>query len=148
MSSDGKNHTNMMARKNRGTGIITQIMTKLNDIFFGKYYFQVAFIWRNTYLISSLLTNSEAWYDLNQSDVEILESVDENFLRKIFEAPISTPIGMLYLELGVIPIRFIIQERRLNFLGYILHEDEESLINMVLKSQLRNPVMGTGANLA
>ena len=142
LSSDGKNHKNMMARKNRGTGIITQIMTKLNDIFFGNYYFQVAFIWRNTYLISSLLTNSEAWYSLNQSDVEILESVDENYLRRIFEAPISTPIEMLYLELGVIPIRFIIQERRLNFLWYILHEDEESLINMVLKSQMKNPVNG------
>ena len=85
----------------------------------------MAFIWRSTYLISSLLTNSEAWYDLNQSDVEILESVDENFL-----------------ELGVIPIIYIIQERRLNFLWYILHEDEESLINMVLKSQLKNPVHG------
>ena len=142
LSSDGKNHKNMIARKNRGTGIITQIMTKLNDIFFGKYYFQVAFIWRNTYLISSLLTNSEAWYDLSQADIAILESVDEDFLRKIFEAPISTPIEMLYLELGVIPIRYIIQERRLNFLWYILHEDNESLINMVLKSQLMNPVKG------
>ena len=49
---------------------------------------------------------------------------------------------MLYLELGVVPIRFIIVERRLNFLWYILHEDSESLINMVLKKQLETPVPG------
>ena len=49
---------------------------------------------------------------------------------------------MLYLELGVIPIRFKIIERRLNFLWYILHEDEETLINMFLQAQLKSPVHG------
>ena len=49
---------------------------------------------------------------------------------------------MLYLELGLVPIRFIIVERRLNFLWYILHEDSESLIHMVLKKQLETPVPG------
>ena len=33
-------------------------------------------------------------------------------------------------------------ERRLNFLWYILHEDEESLVNMFLKAQLNSPVHG------
>ena len=49
---------------------------------------------------------------------------------------------MLYLELGVIPIRYIIKERRLNFLWYILNEDEESMINMVLRKQLETTVQG------
>ena len=35
---------------------------------------------------------------------------------------------MLYLELGVIPIRHIIRGRRLNFLKYILQQDQTSLI--------------------
>ena len=142
LSCDGKNHKNMIARKNRGIGIVSQIMTKLEDVCFGKYFFEVAIIWRNTYLISSLLTNAEAWYSLTQADVDILESVDESLLRRILEAPISTPIEMLYLELGVIPIRFIIKERRMNFLWYILNEDKESLINMVLRKQLETPDPG------
>ena len=33
-------------------------------------------------------------------------------------------------------------ERRLNFLWYILHQDEESLVNMFLKAQLDSPVHG------
>ena len=143
LSCDGKNHKNMKASKNRGIGIVSQIMTKLEDVCFGKYFFEVAIIWRNTYLISSLLTNAEAWYSLTQADVDILESVDESLLRRILEAPISTPIEMLYLELGVIPIRFIIKERRMNFLWYILNEEKESLINMVLRKQLE-----TGVNQA
>ena len=37
---------NITSRTNRGTGIIiTQIMTKLEDIYFGKYYSKVAVIW-------------------------------------------------------------------------------------------------------
>ena len=132
----------MIARKNKGTGIINQIMTKLEEVCFGKHYFQVAVIWRNSYLISSLLTNAEAWYGVSQSDVDILERVDESLIRRILEAPVSTPIEMLYLELGVVPIRFKMMERRLNFLWYILHEDEESLIKMFLQAQLKSPVHG------
>ena len=146
VSNDGKNHKNMMSGKNRGIGIVTQIMTKLEEVCFGKYYFQVAVIWRNTYLISSLLTNAEAWYNVLQADVDILESVDEDLMRKILEAPVSTPIEMLYLELGVVPIRYKIKERRLNFLWYILNEDDESMINMVLRKQLEIPVPGDWGN--
>ena len=69
VTSDGKNHKNMLARRNRGIGVVTQIMTKLEDICVGKYFFQVAVIWRNTYLISSLLTNAEAWFNVIQTDV-------------------------------------------------------------------------------
>ena len=116
VSSYGKNHKNMLSRKNRGTGVVTQIMTKLEEVCFGKYFFQVAITWRSTYLISSLLTNAEAWFNVIQTDIDLLESVDEGLLRKILETPSSTPIEMLYLELGVIPIRYIIKERRLNFL--------------------------------
>ena len=57
LSCDGKNQKNITARKNKGTGIITQIMSILEDICFGNYYFQVAIILRNYLLISSLLTN-------------------------------------------------------------------------------------------
>ena len=90
----------------------------------------------------SLLTNAEAWYNVIQADIDALESVDEGLLRKILEAPMSTPIEMLYLELGVVPIRFIIKERRLNFLWYLLNEDKESLVNMFLTKQLESPVSG------
>ena len=94
---------------------------------------------RESLLISSLLTNSESWYNLTLSDIRELESVDEILLRKVLECPMSTPREMLYLELGVIPIRFQIMIRRLNFLQYILFEDKNSLIHKVLKTQLSNP---------
>ena len=54
----------------------------------------------------------------------------------------STPKEMLYLELGVVPIRYLIKMRRLNFLQYILQEDRESLIHSFLQAQIDKPTKG------
>ena len=49
---------------------------------------------------------------------------------------------MLYLESGLVPVRFILMARRLNFLWYILNENADTLINKFFKAQLNNPVRG------
>jgi hypothetical protein len=139
ISNDGKNTKNIAARKNRGTGIVNQIMSILEDICFGKHHFKVAMVLRGALLISSLLTNSEAWYNLSTAEIEELERVDESLMRRVLECPSSTPKEMLYLELGVSPIRSIIKSRRINFLQYILKEDKSSLIYKFLKAQLNQP---------
>ena len=139
ISNDGKNTKNIAARTNRGTGVVNQIISILEDICFGKHYFVVAMILRNALLISSLLTNAEAWYNLTMTEITDLEKVDESLLRRVLQCPAATPKEMLYLELGVTPIRNIIRSRRLNFLHYILHEEKESLIYKFLKAQLSEP---------
>jgi hypothetical protein len=105
---------NIAARTNRGIGTLNQIVSILDDICFGKYFFKVAMVFRNSLLLSSLLTNAESWYNLSDNDITELEKIDESLLRRVFECPISTPKEMLYLELGVTPIRNIIRNRRLN----------------------------------
>ena len=95
LTSDGKNSKNIAARKNRGVGVVNQIMTILEEICFGKYYFQVAMVLRNSLLISSLLANAKAWYNLSSTDVTELEKVDEDLLRKVLKCPVSTPREML-----------------------------------------------------
>ena len=59
-------------------------------------------------------------------------------LRKILNAPKSTPKEMLYLELGCIPFRNVIQQRRLSFLYYILQEDPKSLVYRFFETQRKN----------
>ena len=77
--------------------------------------------------LNSVLTNCEAWYGLTLKDITYLEQVDEILLRKLLEAPSSSPKCMLYLETGCNPIRFIIKMRRIMFLQYILKEDEDTM---------------------
>ena len=86
-----------------------------------------------------MLFNSEAWYNVTNAEIESLEKIDETCMRQILNAPFATPKLMLYLELGVMPLRYIIKSRRLNFLHYILNDNENSLIYQFLKIQLQNP---------
>ena len=142
VSTTGKNKENILARKDKSKGIIKQIGTILDDICFGPFQFEVALILRDSLLLSSILVNSEAWYDLTEEDIETLEKADEELLRRVLEAPISTPKCMLYLETGCKPLRFIIMSRRLMFYHYILNEDEDSLISKFYHSQAKQPIKG------
>ena len=93
---------------------------------------------RNTLLVSSVLCNSETWFNLTKGELDLLETVDVMLLRNILGAPTSTPKEMLFLELGLIPFREIIKCRRLLFLHYILNQDPKSLIFKILEAQIKN----------
>ena len=104
-------------------------MSYLEDICFGKHHFMIAKMLRETIFLNSILLNSEAWYDIKRSEIEELEKIDNILLKKIFELPSSTPSAFLHLELGTIPIRFVLMIRRMNFLQYIPKERSDSLIH-------------------
>ena len=54
----------------------------------------------------------------------------------------KTPLELLYLETGCLPVRFILQSRRLYFLHYILNDREDSLLSNVFRAQCDIPVKG------
>ena len=60
----------------------------------------------------------------------------------ILSAHSKTPKVLLYLETGNIPLRFTIQSRRMNFLWYILNEEDNSLIKTFFMAQYENPSKG------
>ena len=70
------------------------------------------------------------------------EKVDNVLMNRIFELPSSTPAAFLHLELGTLPIRFILMLHRLNFLQYILQEDKDSLMHSFLMAQIEDTVNG------
>ena len=49
---------------------------------------------------------------------------------------------LLYLETGNIPVRFMLKSRRLNFLWYILNEEDDTLLNRFFIAQLNHPLKG------
>ena len=83
---------------NKGRGISRKILSILEGIPFGRLYYQVAVLLRNSLLVSSLLFNSEAWFGLTDKELDLLESVDLEFLRSILLAPKCIPKEMFYLE--------------------------------------------------
>ena len=139
ISVDGRNIKNVKARVAKGKGIIRKIITLLDGIPFGRHFFEVGIMLRNSLLVSSVLFNCEAWYNLTKAEISLLESIDIQFLRSLLNAPRRTPKVMLYLELGVIPLGDVIKERRLRFMHAILNEDKNSLIYRFFQAQLNHP---------
>ena len=140
ISNDGKHFHNVQNRKNRGIGIINQIMQILDTVFFGKYHFEVAMILRSSMLLSSLLLNSEAWVNLTEKDIRSLEQTDEMLLSKVLECESNTSNIAKYLELGAQPLRFEIMKRKILFLQYILKQDKKSMISQVFQATVNNPL--------
>ena len=113
-------------------------MSILEGIPFGQYYFEVAIILRNSLLLSSILCNSESWYNVTHAELNLLESADLQFFRSILKVPKSTPKEMFYLEFGCTPLRYIVKKRRILFLHYILNQDPDSMIYRFLMTQMKN----------
>ena len=137
ISIDGRNIRNIKTRINKGAGVVRKIITMLEGIPFGKQFFNIGMILRDSLLVSSMLFNSEAWYNVTSKELELLETIDLSLLRQLLKAPKGTPKEMFYLELGIIPFRDIILGRRLNFLHTILNEDPKSLIHRFFQAQCK-----------
>ena len=93
ISKDGKNTKNIKARIRKGTGIVEKIMTMLEGIPFGKFYFEIAIILRNSLLISSLLCNSEAWYKLDKRRFEFTGNCRYTLVKKSVKSTLVNTKG-------------------------------------------------------
>ena len=60
IASDGKNVLNIQERKRRGLVAVNQIGQMLDDLCLGKFHFEAGNILRNSLLLSTLISNSEA----------------------------------------------------------------------------------------
>ena len=90
---------------------------------------------RQAMLVNGCLFNSEAWYGVKESDMKLLEKVDESLLRGILNSHAKIPLEALYLETGALPIRFIIASRRLMYLHNILQRDSKELVRKIYNAQ-------------
>ena len=133
---------NINNRVQRGAGAIKQVIQMLEELTLGDYYFEGAIILRASLFLSSLISNSEAWVNLTKKNVTDLEKVDEQLLRKILSAHPKTPTELLYLELGAIPVRFKLMSRRINYLWYLIHDEEGSLLKNFFEAQCEQPTRG------
>ena len=139
LSCDSKNTINITNLRNKGIGTQNKIIQMLEKMPGGVFHFEIAEILRNALLISSILSNSEVWYGVTKQELDQLEQIDEMLLRNLFYCSRNVPKDLLYLEMGYLPISYIIKERRLMFLHHILQQKEESLVFRFFMAQIKSP---------
>ena len=142
IDNTGKLQETITNRKVKGQGIVAEILAIINEIPLGKHKVEVALKLREAMLINGMLFNSEAWHGITATQVATLEKVDQSLLRGILKANKGTPTEYLYLETGCVPIKWIIKQRRINYLQHILDRKDEELVKKVFEAQKENPVTG------
>ena len=96
ISTDGRNIKNIKARIAKGKGIVSKILTMLDGIPFGKHYFEVGILLRDSLLVSSMLFNADAWYNLTSTELDLLETIDVSFYLSGVSPPQSSVFQMVY----------------------------------------------------
>ena len=139
ISSDGTNTANITNRKGRGFGTVKDIVNMLDNMCLGPYMYQKAVVLRDSMLVGTLLSCSEVWYNVTESEVGQLEQVDKGLWCQLLEVARTVPYDLLCMELGIEPLRYIIMRRRLIYLQHVLKQKETSLVKQVLKTQMINP---------
>ena len=142
IDKSGKIQETINKRLKRGEGIISEILSILSEIPLGKYKIEAALKLREAMLLNGVLFNSEAWHGVTSAQVVKLEQLDESLLRGILNAHSRTAKEFLYLETGTIPIRYILAQRRINYLKHILSRDENELIRKIYTAQKNQPTRG------
>ena len=146
VQSNGKCNLNIQDKVGKGIGAVKQISQMLSDLCLGPYLYEAFTVLRSSLLLSTLLANSEAWVGLTKKNISDLEAVDMQMLRSVFSSDFTkhsrTPKELLYLETGTIPIRFTLMSRRLNFLWYLLNQNEDSMLSQFFHAQCESPTRG------
>jgi hypothetical protein len=147
IDSTGHLEATIESRQKKGDSIISEILSIIHEIPMGKNKVEVALRLREAMLINGILFNSEAWHGVTAAQIAKLEKIDVDLLRSILKAHRKIPSEFLNLETGTLPIRFILAQRRINYLKHILSRDSEELIRKVYSAQKEDPTNGDFAKL-
>ena len=98
IENNTKTKTNIEKRKLRGYGIVNDIFAIVNEIPLSYWKIKTGLLLRQAMLIKGMLSNAEAWPNISNKDIMVLEKVDEALLRGLIGAHSKTPLEALYLE--------------------------------------------------
>ena len=134
IASDGRNKVNIKDKTNKAQGNVNKIITTLTERPYGHHNFKAAKLMRESILLGGLLTNSEAWINILKEDLDNLEKPDTILMRKILSNTGNPSKVFMLLEMGVIPVTFVLMQKRMNFLHYILKESTTTLVRQVFNA--------------
>ena len=105
----------------------------------GRYYHHIALTLFNSMFINAFTTNMETWHGFTIHWIKKFENIEVRYLRNILEAHPNTPIEGIYLELGIIPLRYHIFRKRISYFNFVLARDESEITKKILECQIMFP---------
>ena len=147
VNSMGLNRENVKAKASKGVGVARDIAQILRDLYLGEFYFEALKLMRESMLISVLTSNLEVAFNLSAADIKVLDDVDTTLLRTALNVSSKSSRCLMFLELGILPVQYVIQKKRLGYLHHLLTAGVQSLAKQVFDKQTENGSNGTWVNL-
>ena len=92
---------------------------------------------REAILLGGLLPNAETWTNITEANIAKLTMPDTMLQRSLLSTSGNPSKVFMCLELGIIPVKFVLMKKRMTFLNYILNESITSTIRQVYE-ELKN----------
>ena len=126
------NNTDLV--ENRGKEVIIRAMS-ICDKSMGSYSVEILMVLYMSLFLSVVLFNCQAWSKITTNSTHKLRTVQLKYLKRSMHTPTSTTDVICYRELGVLPIEYEIDIRRLTFLHHIVTLDEHDPVRVVYQQQ-------------
>ena len=137
ISDDNKYDENIEDRKTSINGILAEIRSIMNEaqedieITAAKQYYEGI-------VMAKLLYNCETWTNLTSGNLQELEKIQNNAIKRLLRIPFSTPSMGLLHELKLPTVKARIAIKKLMYFHKLL-KNKESLAYLVLKEQENLP---------
>jgi len=122
------------------------LLAMCNEATFGLHRIEVLILLYRTVFIPTVIYNSQAWSHIDDKDIANLKTIQLRCLKRILRTSTSTPNSFIFLELGVLPIKYEIQIKQFMYLHHILKLPEDDPVRRVYKQQLAYPAEENWAN--
>ena len=135
-SSKGDNMAMIEERIKRSVVSTTELISLCKEVQFGDSQINMLLLYQSIFW-PRLIYNCEAWSYISENDNKQLQNVQLAFLRRVMEVPRPTPVAATSLELGILPIRYETEKRRLLFLKCILSRETCDPLLLTYEQMLR-----------
>ena len=136
MSLDGTNAKSIKIKVDKAKGIRKNYKTIIKGL--GKHTIESCIVYFKSVLKGSILYATEAMVNFKENEIKLIKKTEEATLQDLFKTDFSAPRHLLYLELGIIPARFVIKLGKVMHLKHILMQHEDSIIKKVFNAQVKS----------
>ena len=129
VNSNGSNSDLIDARVKKAQGSVIERMSIRKEAQFSLNQISAMFLLYRSVFFPRLIFNCETWSNLTNREVESLQKVQLKYLRNMME--VANPVAGMFLELGILPINFEIDLRKLKFLWKILQKENDDPVKQI-----------------
>ena len=137
ISRDGTVDEMIKERKNSIAGITAELVAIMSQIKDETEFTAISQFVRGI-IVPKLLINSETWNNLSKKNIQELEKIQAQSIKRILKIPQSTPNTGLLIEMGMLTVENEIIKRKILYLHSIL-TGKNKIVKEILEQQIKIP---------